>query len=170
MLEELRSGSAECDQRGPRCTVRTTPCCLNRQNPCRKRGGGRRRTENLRAKVAGRENWQNWADVGLSLVDSFDIRPLDKRDNRTEVKQVGGRMMEVRSHHTGGKTSSTLLPPSHPMVSFQADLNILSPGQTQQPAGPRTRPAANHAAAQTSAAKTPQEDVTVVFFFFVYTR
>lgn len=78
-------------------------------------------------------------------------------------------MMEVRSHHTGGKTSSTWLPESHPMVSLQPDLNILSPVQTQQLAGPRTQPAANHAAAEMSAAKIPEEDV-MVFFVFTHMR
>lgn len=78
-------------------------------------------------------------------------------------------MMEVRSHHTGGKTSSTLLPESHPMVSLQPDLNILSPLQTQQLAGPRTQPPANHAAAEMSAAKISKEDV-MLFFVFTHIR
>lgn len=77
-------------------------------------------------------------------------------------------MMEVRSHHTGGKTSSTTLPESHPTASLQSDLNILSPVQTQQPAGPSTQPAANQAAAETAAAKIPEEDV--LLFFCVYTH
>lgn len=76
--------------------------------------------------------------------------------------------MEVRSHHTGGKTSSTLLPESHPMVSLQPDLNILSPVQTQQPAGPRTQATASHAAAETSAAKIPEEDVKLFFCFYTH--
>lgn len=78
-------------------------------------------------------------------------------------------MMEVRSHHTGGKTSSTLLPESHPMVSLQPDLNILSPVQTQQLAGLRTQPPANHATAEMSAAKISKEDV-MLFFVFTHIR
>lgn len=47
------SGSAECDQWGPRCTLRTTPCCLNRREshaaPAKHlRGGGAPRTCELR--------------------------------------------------------------------------------------------------------------------------
>lgn len=76
-------------------------------------------------------------------------------------------MMKVRSHHTGGKTSSTLLPESHLLVSFQPDLNILSPLRTQQPAGPRSQP---NAAAQISAAKIPEEDVMLFFFVFTHIR
>lgn len=78
-------------------------------------------------------------------------------------------MMEVRSQHTGGKTSSTLLPESHPMVSLQPDLNILSPVQRQQLPGPRTQQAANQAAAEMSAAKIPEQDV-MVFFVFTHIR
>lgn len=67
------SGSAECDQWGPRCTLRTTPCCLNRREshaaPAKHLRGGC--TENLRAKVAGHENWQKWPDVHLSWVGQW---------------------------------------------------------------------------------------------------
>lgn len=90
------SGSAECDQWGPQCTLRTTPCCLNRRESHAaltkrlQRGGRRRCTKNLRAKVAGHENWQKWPDVRLSLLGQWTYSTLDKTDNSTEVKQVGG--------------------------------------------------------------------------------
>lgn len=55
------------------------------------------------------------------------------------------------------------------MVSLQPDLNILSPVQRQQLPGPRTRQAANQAAAEMSAAKIPEQDV-MVFFVFTHIR
>lgn len=58
------------------------------------------------------------------------------------------------------------------MVSLQPDLNILSPVQTQQLAGLRTQPPANHGwrlGAGMSAAKISKEDV-MLFFVFTHIR
>lgn len=76
--KRCESESAECEQRGPWCTLRTTPCCLSRRgtHAAPREGGEGDAAGNLHTKVTGDENWQKYIDVHAlgGLIRHSDIR------------------------------------------------------------------------------------------------
>lgn len=78
-------------------------------------GGGGQMTHKTRmTTVAGRSGGRRSQCVisctGQRTECMHNTQRFERSYNGTEVKQVGERMVGVRSHHTGGKTSSAILP------------------------------------------------------------